>query len=68
MTEHEHPAGFPLTEEQMDLIAEKAARKALEFVYAEVGKSVLKKLAWLVGLIVVGLALWMAGKGHLPTE
>jgi hypothetical protein len=65
MSEYEH-TGIPLTEEQMDMIAERAARKALEIVYAEVGKSVLKKLAWLVGIIVVGIAMWLAGKGHLP--
>jgi len=68
VTDHDVHNGFPLTEEQMEVIAEKAARKALELVYAEVGKSVLKKLAWLVGLIIVGIALWLAGKGHLPVS
>lgn len=51
-----------LTEEQIDHIAERAANRALEIVYAEVGRSVLKKLAWLVGLVVVSLALFLAGK------
>lgn len=60
-------ADHPLTDDQIDAIAEKAARKALQIVYAEVGQSVLKKLAWLVGLVVVGLALWLIGKDSLPT-
>jgi hypothetical protein len=57
----------PLTDSQIDAIAEKAARRALQIVYAEVGQGVLKKLAWLVGLCVVGAALWLAGKNSLPT-
>lgn len=55
-----------LSEEEMDAIAERAARKALEIVYAEVGKSVLNKLAWFVGLVIVGLLIWLTGKGALP--
>jgi hypothetical protein len=53
--------------EVVDRIAERAAELALEKVYAEVGRSVLRRAAWLAGLIVVGLALWLTGKGQLPT-
>ncbi len=38
-----------LTDEQIEAIAERAAEVALNKVYTEVGKSVLKKLAWLAG-------------------
>ena len=54
-----------LTDAEIDAIAERAAKKALQSVYAEVGQSVLKKAAWLCGLVVVGLALWLAGKDAL---
>lgn len=58
-----------LTKEQLDVIvdaaAEKAADRALEKIYAEVGKTVLRKLAWLVGIVVVSLAIWLIGKGAL---
>ena len=54
-----------LTDSQIEAIAERAAGKALEKVYAEVGKSVLKKLAWLVGLVVVSAAMYLAGKDAL---
>lgn len=54
-----------LTPDEIDAIAERAAEKALRHVYAEVGKSVLKKLAWFTGLVVVSLAMWLAGKGAL---
>lgn len=58
----------PLTEEQINEIAERAAKRALQIVYAEVGQSVLKKLAWLIGIVVVGTALFLAGKGSLPID
>ena len=55
-----------LTPAEMDRIAEKAAVKALEKVYADIGQSLARKLAWLFVAAVVGLALWLAGKQSLP--
>ena len=55
-----------LTEEQMEALAERAAAKALAKVYAEVGKGVLNKLAWIIGSAVVAILLWMGGKGIFP--
>lgn len=57
-----------LTEMELDAIAERAAKKAFQIVYAEVGQSVLKKLAWLAGVVVIGLALWLIGKDSLPLK
>lgn len=59
--ERRHPT--VLTDEQMDAIAEKAAAKALEKVYAEVGKSIVHKLLWIVGVAAVGLVMFLSGKG-----
>ena len=56
---------FPCSDEQIERIAEKAAEKALAKVYAEVGQAVLKKLAWLIGVVVVGFAIWLSAKGHV---
>ena len=39
-----------LTTDDIELIAQRAADKALEKVYAEVGKSLVKKFFWAVGL------------------
>jgi len=55
-----------LTEEQIDHIVDRAVTKVFERIYAEVGKNVLKKLAWAIGLSVTGLLIWLAGKGALP--
>ena len=54
-----------LSESQIDEIAERAAERALEKIYAQVGQNVLKKLAWLIGLVVVSAALFLAGKGAI---
>ena len=55
-----------LTDAQIEAIAERAAEVALNKVYTEVGKSVLKRLAWLTGAAVIGLAMWLAGHNSLP--
>lgn len=55
-----------LTDDQIEAIAERAAEVALNKVYTEVGKSVLKRMAWLTGAAVIGLALWLAGHSSLP--
>ena len=57
---------FQLTDAQIEAIANKAAEVALNRVYTEVGKSVLKKLSWLVGVAVIGLFMWLAGNNALP--
>jgi hypothetical protein len=57
---------LPLTDEQIEHIAERAAQVALNKVYTEVGKSVLKKLSWITGAAVIGLFMWLGGHGSLP--
>lgn len=57
---------IPLTDAQIEAIAERAAEVALNKVYTEVGKTVLKRLAWLTGAAVIGLAMWLGGHGALP--
>ncbi|HEY6028602.1 MAG TPA: hypothetical protein VIV09_17030 [Pseudolabrys sp.] len=55
-----------LSEADIERIAEVAARKALDKVYLEVGKGVLKRLSWIIGVSTVALLMWMGGKGiHL---
>lgn len=58
-----------LTDEQIEMIAEKAADKAVEkmtaLVYQEVGKGVLKKLFWLVGVLAIALYAFLREKGFV---
>ncbi len=55
----------PLSEEQIDAIAERAAEKALEKVYAQIGKSVVHKLLWLVGAATLAVLAYFKGVGKL---
>jgi 3-methyladenine DNA glycosylase Tag len=56
-----------LTEEQIDHIAEKAAEKAVEKLmdkgFKAVGKTVVEKLFWIVGVVSLGLYFWLQAKG-----
>ena len=61
----ERRAGFPLTEEQLDVIAERAAERALEKVYASVGKSVVHKILWLVGAAALAAFAYFKGLGKV---
>lgn len=70
MSDKDPGSGCPyLTEEQVEEIAERAADRALnkmaDQVYREVGKGVVNKALWLIGVIAVGLALWLKSKGFL---
>ena len=55
-----------LSDEQMDDIAERAASHALNKVYEEVGRSIVKKFLWLVGAFALAL-LYVAAKYDLKS-
>lgn len=61
------PNFSPLTEAQIEDIAERAAAKAVarltDNVYREVGKNVIEKFVYVVGAISVAFFLWLQGKG-----
>jgi hypothetical protein len=46
-----------------DLAAEKAVDKALDKMYSEIGKGVLKKAVWIVGIGIVALWIWLGNHG-----
>lgn len=62
-----HDRRSPLSDDQIDLIAEKAATKALEKIYSEVGRGILEKLIWAFGITVVSVLIWLARTGKLIT-
>lgn len=57
----------PLTEDQIEDIAEKAADKAIkkltDHIYQEVGKSVIRKFVYIVGVMTVGAYVFGHQKG-----
>lgn len=64
MAEDRKPFGG-LTPDEVDSIAEKAAEKAINKVYQEIGKSVAKKILWFVGAASLALLAWLAGTGKV---
>jgi hypothetical protein len=56
-----------ISEADMERIADIAAQKALDRVYADVGKGVLKKIALVVGAAFIGLLMWM-GTNHISLK
>lgn len=60
---------MPLSEEQIEAIAERAADKAMSkltgHIYQEVGKNVISKLLYIVGACVIGIWLWFKSKNLL---
>lgn len=54
-----------LTDEQIDAIAERAAERALEKVYTQIGKSIVSKFFLVVGALTLAALAWMNTKGYL---
>ena len=56
-----------LSEDDIERIAELAAKKALDKVYLDVGKGVVKRLYWIVGSAIVGFLIWL-GQNHIDLK
>ena len=56
-----------ITDEEIELIAEKAAEKAVAkmttMVYREVGRTIVHRFFWIVGLSAVGLYVYLQQRG-----
>jgi DNA-directed RNA polymerase beta' subunit len=50
---------------RMSEIAENAADKAIEKVYSQVGKGVMNKIMWVLGVGAIVLLSWLAGRGSV---
>jgi len=48
---------------QMPVIAESSAKRAIEMLTAEVGMSMLKKIAAVLGILAIAGAAWLFSKG-----
>ena len=52
-----------LTDHELDYIIKGVKKQALDEIYAEIGKGVVKRVLWAVGLIGTGITGWLAYKG-----
>ena len=55
----------PLTQQQAENIADLAARRAEERMYAKVGRSIVGKAIWVIGTGLCALAVWLVGFMHM---
>lgn len=60
--ETERHVVITLTDAQIEVIAERVESR----FYQRVGKKVVEKALWLLGIVLVGLVVFLAGKGALP--
>jgi len=51
----------PLREAELDAIKE----QLLESIYADIGKSLVKKVLWLFGAVCLAAFAWLKGSGHV---
>jgi len=56
-----------LSEEQLDEIADRAVDRAFERIQLEVGRSVLRKVQWAAGAILLAVAAWLSAQ-HIKWE
>ena len=54
-----------LTDEQIEHIVERVTERVIENVYINIGKSVVKKFFYIVGLGALALVTWLASIGSL---
>lgn len=62
---YQWPAPIILTEQQIDDIADRAAKKVFDTVAMQVGWKVLRAVSYIIGAALVALAVWLAGAGHI---
>jgi hypothetical protein len=54
-----------LSDGDIELIAERAAEKAVDRVYTQIGKSVAHKVIWFIGVAAVGMFLIFTGSSSI---
>lgn len=55
---------LPLTDEQIEHIVERVTERVIENVYINIGKGVVKKFFYLLGLGALALLTWLASAGQ----
>ena len=67
MTEEQREPFGGLNEAEIEQLVERVTERVVENFYAEVGRNVVKKFLWLVGMIAVGVAAWLGRRAGADT-
>jgi hypothetical protein len=59
--ENEKHTLVQLTQTELDDLKE----QLLESIYADIGRSIVKKVLWILGAVAIAGFAWLAGKGHV---
>jgi cobalamin biosynthesis protein CobD/CbiB len=54
-----------LTDKEIEDIVEKVTERVIENVYTSVGRSVVTKFFWFIGVAAIGIVTYLAGVGHI---
>lgn len=54
-----------LSEEEVELLVGRVSQRVLENFYQEVGRSVMSKVLWVIGLVTVSLVIWLTSTGRM---
>ena len=57
-----------LSEEQLEAIAQRAAERAINKVYTEVGKSTVRAALWVIGAGCAAILAWLGLSGKIPLK
>ena len=57
-----------LSEEQLEYIIKGVKKQAMDEIYADIGKGVVRRILWVLGLIAAGLLGYLAAKGHIQIK
>ena len=52
-----------LTDHELDYIIKGVKKQALDEIYAEIGKGLVRRILWALGLVGTGITGWLAYKG-----
>jgi hypothetical protein len=61
MDEPERRKNGGLTDEQVEAIKQ----AILDSIYQEIGKSLVRKAVWAIGILITAAFAWLAGAGHI---
>lgn len=54
-----------LTEDQLDYVIKVVKKQAMDEIYADIGKGVVKRILWLLGFGGAGLTAYLTYKGYI---
>lgn len=65
MNDEQERRNIRLSEDQLDYIIKGVKKQAMDEIYADIGKGVVKRILWLLGFGGAGLTAYLTLKGYI---